>query len=169
MIWFIAGVVLAVITATARLVAQMKRHKVYWHSVCFTALTTLVFGGMIAIFPNIVASGNISAETVVTSKGLSALQDGSQTRGSFFLGSGFVDGQQVFSYYEKRGGAFYLKTTLARDAKVVESDGTPRVEHSCRQTTNIWISVFTKCWNNWDYTFYVPKGSVVTNYTLDAK
>lgn len=177
MIWYIAVVVIAVtvfavsLRKQKRLRKQMRpHHAIWWGDVTGPAVMTLLFGGLLAIISNVALAGVVDTQTVVVSNQLSTLQDGSQTTGSFFLGSGYVDGEQVFSYYEKRGGAFYLDSIDADHAKVVESNETPRVEHTCKKSDNIWFSVFTgKCWNNWDYTFYVPKGSVATNYTLDAK
>lgn len=170
MIWFAAVVVLALALSGFCLVVDIKsEHRVYWDGVLPPFFATLIFGGIVALVINIGVSGALASEAVTTTNNLTTLQDGSQTTGTFFLGSGYVDGKQVFSYYEKRGGAYYLESIDAEHAKVVESSGQPRVEHTCDQTTSVWISVFSTCWNNYDYTFYVPKGSVVTNYTLDAK
>lgn len=106
------------------------------------------------------------------------MKDGSETQGSFFLGSGSVDGEPAFMYYEvDENGAARLKDVDADRASVVETDGTPRVVQECDDFRDVPefltfpINMFTDggidCYG--DYTFYVPKGSIRDGYVLDAE
>lgn len=96
---------------------------------------------------------------------ISAIQDGRTIQGRFFLGSGTIEGVQVFSYYQNTDGYKTLESSPAAYSRIIECDCVPAVEISWVES-GIWSTTPDK---ETDYIFYVPEGSIVTNYTLDAK
>lgn len=98
---------------------------------------------------------------------LHTLHDSSGTTGSFFLGSGTIDSKPVFMYYEKQGDSYFLRHADADFATVIESTSTPHVDKLVERANNKWWGLAFGAGHS--VNFYVPKGSVVSNYTLDAK
>lgn len=126
---------------------------------------SLIVSMFISIFSGVPQTNTIN---------LAALADGGNTSGSFFLGIGTVKDRQVFSFYTNTAGVYRLEQVDAQDAVVLESTGQPHVEVHCTNR-------FNKNWNivannnktcpfrSSTFKFYVPKGSVVNQFTLDAK
>ena len=108
---------------------------------------------------------------LIRSSSLTAIQDNSTISGSFFLGSGSIDGVMVYNYYVDSGnGAYSLETVKAEQAKIKYSDDV-RVETYRPHSTNEFLlsDVFFSDEADKTYVFYVPEGSIANNYTLDAK
>jgi len=105
---------------------------------------------------------------------LQQISMGSKTQGSFFLGSGYVDGVLTYNYYVKNNdGSFYADSVPAYMVSVVESDETP---HMQRYTKNWSDKIFPTNFlgTGWDltdydhwYVIYVPKGSIKQNINMD--
>lgn len=114
---------------------------------------------------------------VTRAYGLETLADGSNTTGSFFLGSGYIDEKPAFTFYRKTSsGRYVLDSVFASDAEIVQDNSHPRMEDLCDDYSD------TPAWFSWpmsadDYvdcdgdeiTFYVPQGSITNTYTLDAQ
>lgn len=107
---------------------------------------------------------------------LVTMQDGKTTHGSFFLGSGNIDGVASFTWYEKDGGSYYLEDIPAWQAEVRYTTGQPHVIWDCRNERAGWVfyplnvSPDPYCSGRSTHvTFYVPEGSVKNEYVLDAK
>lgn len=100
---------------------------------------------------------------------LVTLQDGSSQRGSFFLGSGFIDGVQKYTYYSKSGDAFQLRSVDAEDVLVFQDTKNPYVRHekSCTSPRD-WL---IECAIDTDRVteIHVPKNSIKADFVLDAK
>lgn len=133
---------------------------------------TAMFGGLIAVVITMLINAcaiHITGshyEVESTSK-LAALQDGHSSYGSFFLGSGSYNEAPAFFYYERHGKDVYtLEHAYAEYATVVETDDAPRVEYLEEKSDHpFWaIPVAPESF----VTFYVPRGSVMSNYSLDA-
>lgn len=97
---------------------------------------------------------------------LANLQDNGRTSGSFFLGSGSIDEEPVFWYYENNSGVLSLHHVGANVASLVEADGPPRLEVLEKKSDNTWFQFHS---GSKHYRFYVPPGSVVNNFRLDAE
>ncbi len=143
-----------------------------------TAIVTAIaaIAGMLVI--NLPASIFLK-DDVVLEYNLKAMQDGSSTTGSFFLGSGTINDVPSFMYYvEYDDGSVSLESAYASDSVVVETDENPRVTYECEYygdipTALIWpVNHFG---TDGDYdctgtvTFYVPENSVKSQYVLDAE
>lgn len=125
-----------------------------------------VFGvGMLAHW------GSTTEKTDTKVYTLTALETGNQTSGTFFLGSGRLDGTPVFSYlYQDKNGGYRLDTKRASNSVVYEDDSEkPRLEIDVYTTTpNPWIAPFLPLGetNKGENKFYVPEGSVLSNYQV---
>lgn len=130
----------------------------------FGAVFSMLFG---MIF-NIAGAGIAGYHQVKFSESsIIALQDGSSTSGSFFLGSGSIDSDPVFFYYEDDNGTYRLKHVLADDASVIESSGPARVDiYKNKANSELFGLPFS---DDTTYIFYVPNGSILRNFALDAK
>ncbi len=96
-----------------------------------------------------------------------SINDTTQTRGSAFLGSGSIKDKPVYFYYKEIApNTFVQEYVDVEDVKIIESDSPPRLRIEQEQSDNITWSFFTT--NGTRYAFFVPKGSVVVNYSLDT-
>lgn len=100
------------------------------------------------------------------------LQDGNSIHGSFFLGTGQVDGVMKYTYYTKDGEFYQLHQMDASNIKVRYTSGSPRITFMKRvldkdETINRW-GFDLDIGNKTDYIIEVPKGSVKSDFTLDA-
>ena len=99
-----------------------------------------------------------------------SLQDNSDINGRFFLGSGYIKQDMQYTFYYKSKDGFRLKQVKSDKAVINYSDN-PRVIRYKDVPIDGW-------YNNWlangykpseRYKIYVPKGTIKTNYNLDAK
>jgi hypothetical protein len=138
-----------------------------WYSVlALFMIITGVFG--VSLISNLVASFAVGDHCESNgSNNIAALQDNSSTSGSFFLGSGSIDDQAVFYYYAANNGEYSLLHTIADNVIITETDDTPQVYYWKAVSDNkFWyVGGFAHC----SPTFHVPKGSIISNYTLDAQ
>ena len=131
---------------------------------------TLLLGGLLAAFLNLFTSFFVEANwREVSNKELVTLQDNVASGGSFFLGTGYVEGEGSFFWYEKNSnGGYKLESVRSKYATVFESDY-PHVVELRAESTNLWISLWAEPMNDYKVNLYVPEGSIVSNYVLDAK
>lgn len=97
---------------------------------------------------------------------LVAMSDGSSTSGSFFLGSGTIKNDQVYSYYYKDGAGFKRDYQYADRSTIYYTEGAPRIcaldsDHS------IWTYPIIPEYTTDGYNFYVPAGSIKQDFTLN--
>lgn len=107
---------------------------------------------------------------------LVSLADGSSVHGSFFLGSGYVDGSPSYTWYESNGENNYVRKDV--EAGVATIHYLPKGEtpyYTIRQKKaddkSFWQPWGFNTYGTWDekYNFYVPQGSIQQSYTLDNK
>jgi hypothetical protein len=107
---------------------------------------------------------------------LQSLVDGSSTEGQFFLGSGVINDVSTFTWYEKSGDNSYVQERAYADDSIVHfSEEEP---HYVRYEKTYEDQEFFQTWGvsigggqelDEEYHFYVPEGSIVRNFELDAK
>lgn len=121
----------------------------------------LISGGGQAAQPYTVASESKTS--------LAALNTGNETSGRFFLGSGYVNSEPVFSYVTVNDNdGFELRQVDADDSVVYEfedgSDKKPYVtEYVWHNQNPDWVSPLNPFTHEYStYEFYVPEGSVLT-------
>lgn len=134
----------------------------------------LVLGFFVILFSGIVFY-NGTYTTTQTVK-LESLVDGSDIRGSFFLGSGVINEVSVFTWYEQSEPGSYRQEQADADVSTVHftTDAPHYVLTVKRREEGSWFGkwgIRTDAGEglDWRYDFYVPKGTIKNNYTLDAQ
>jgi len=136
-------------------------------SILIGLMSALTIGCLIA-FPLPMKTHLERHELIVES-----LQDGSSIRGSFFLGCGQINGVMKYTYYSKQGDLFKLNQVDASEIRIRYTDGQPKI---------VWYVLVpdnNEPINNWaiDQGLHektvpiieVPRGSIKSNFTLDAQ
>lgn len=137
----------------------------FWVPFTFMLAGGFMVAGLLCMFSDYVFDDQV---TSTTASPLANLSDGSQTTGSFFLGSGRIEGRQYFAYYANDGdGSYTLEQQPASLSKVRFTDGEPFIMTEHLNGGSFWFAPWAN--HGERYTFYVPKGSIDNHYTLDAK
>lgn len=128
------------------------------------AVVTLVVGGLVTL--GAVGISNVlpvtSTETQTTP--LKAIGHSSNTQGSFFLGTGYVDEKPSYSYYEDHDNYSELKTVETRNTRIYE-DGKKEVTYNIQHRNHWWWAGDTS--NIFRIDFHVPENSIVETTKLD--
>jgi hypothetical protein len=137
---------------------------------------TVPWGGIAIVLFFIVAIGTVTAlmfEPEVkecTTVKLTTMKDNIVTQGNFFMGTGSIDGESKYFFYEEREDGSY---TLGSVDTYSEYDGydwlKPRVFQEDRTDAIVNKCIFRGAWTGWKkgytvYDFHIPKG-----YRLDAE
>jgi len=135
-------------------------------------LFPILFGGMFTVAVGMIV--NLAAASVIgyhyeekNISNIASIQDNVQTSGSFFLGSGTIDSEAVFYFYEQDGDGYRLTHVPAYRSKIVESNESPHLVVSKAVGDHPFWGIPLNSHDN--YTFYVPTGSILNNFNLDAK
>jgi len=135
----------------------------------FTGILGAIFGGLIGLV--IAFALPAKTEIVKTTYNLEALQDNNSVTGSFFLGSGQIEGKMKYVFYYERDGFYKLEQADYEEVKVKYSNEKPKAERFNRKNVkDAFINNFAidcNCYQ--EYIIYVPKGTIKQNYTLDAQ
>lgn len=101
---------------------------------------------------------------------LSAFKDSTEVAGSFFLGSGTIDGDPVYKYVVKneQTGEVQIKTIDESSVRLFETDEAPRVVTTYTQANSPWIILGSFTYNT-EYEIYIPKGSVISEFEVDLE
>lgn len=170
-----AIIVVAICVLTCLFLGVKQRESWY----IFPAVMSLFVG----LFVGLVIDGPVNwamREKTDFTYNLATLNDGRETQGSFFLGSGTIDSVPSFMFYEEDGDGYVLRDWPASSSRVVETTGEPHVVYTCDDYSDVprpfrWTAVMIT--EDGDYidcqhafvTFYVPPGSVKREVTLDAQ
>ena len=143
-----------------------------WGSIDIDTFVLPIFSGLLSI-PFTVAVAiflPVKYETTTWSEALVSLKDNTSIQGSFFLGSGQINGTMKYVYYTQNSdSAFQLRQVNYDQAKIKYSSDLPHVtitdirpkEGSWKWSLNGEITQ--------TFLFKIPKGSIQNNYTLDAQ
>ena len=132
-----------------------------------------IVGGIAAIGLNLFFDYNhrIPEDRYTT---LVSMNDAIGAKGRFFLGSGTIDTDPVYTYYWNDGNRFRLSWVSSSAAYITYSEGTPvLVHHGTRQGYSNWFSIGADDWfvsphSGEGYEFKIPEGSIQQQYVLDA-
>ena len=95
-----------------------------------------------------------------------SLQDNSEVEGSFTLGSGYIGESSYFCYYYNHiDGGYALGKEPTRNARIVEWDKKYAIKQYTREENKEWNTSGSTS----GVVFYVPRGTIVRNYNLDAR
>jgi hypothetical protein len=105
---------------------------------------------------------------------LKALATSSKISGSFFLGSGYVEGKRTLNYITADGDRNYIRQQDASASVVIEdiTTGQPHMLALEQCYDSGWIMPWKMCKDINEgvaYEFHVPAGSVLSDYTVDNK
>ena len=129
-------------------------------------LVGLLLGAMVAI---IIPS---KTKEVVEIYYLETLQDNNSVKGSFFLGSGNINGEMKYVFYYDVDGGYKMNQISYDNTLIKYTEDSPKVEHYKLVKTDAFINHFTiylGCSCKDRNVIYIPKESVKTDYVLDAK
>ena len=100
-----------------------------------------------------------------------ALQDNSSVSGSFFLGSGQIDGKMKYVFYIEENGLYKMHQIDYNLVQIRYTDSIPKIHITEITKTDAFINHFAIDRNIGDQTYIieVPKGTIKTNYNLDAQ
>lgn len=109
--------------------------------------------------------------TVKTTYKLESIQDNRSVNGSFFLGSGNINGSMKYVFYYEENGFYKMEQVDYSKVKIKYVDSNHIAERFDEiQSKDAFINNFslgfTYCKG---YIIYVPKGTIKNNYTLDAQ
>lgn len=159
MIWIILGIILTGL--------HLLRAKRSTFPDPFLYIVPSVFIlGLVVLVPNGFISMYTNEYTNCTTHQLVSIQDGAGESGQFFLGTGSKNDLPVFYFYQKNNDSYRLMRVSADDS-VVKVDSDPRRMVCSPSSSNKWLSIFSPGLDH--NTFYVPEGSIVNSFNLDAK
>jgi hypothetical protein len=111
---------------------------------------------------------------VKTTYKLETLQDNDNLKGSFFLGSGQIEGEMKFVFYYEDNNGFKLDQVDYNKVLIKYSNEDPKIEIFKQEyIKNSIINIFAidclGCGFYPKYIIYVPKGTIKNNYVLDTQ
>lgn len=161
-----------IITAITLFIAIYQEYNSYYsdfEDYILVSIPAIIIGGFIGTA--IAFALPAKTEIVKTTYNLEALQDNNSVKGSFFLGSGQIEGKMKYVFYYERDGFYKLEQADYEEVKVKYSDEKPKAERFNRKNVkDAFINNFAidcNCYQ--EYIIYVPKGTINQNYTLDAQ
>ena len=135
---------------------------------CF--LTVLFFG-----FIGLTIGLFLDAETekVSSYKRLEALQDGNNVNGTFFLGSGNINGSMHYVFYYEENGLFKMGQLHYNNVSINYVDENPMLETikeiEKKESFKNNFAIDNECSFSEEHIIHVPKGTIKQNYNLDAQ
>ncbi len=104
-------------------------------------------------------------------KQIYALKDNSSLKGSFFLGSGYVDEEQKYFFIREEDGGKKMDTVDADQSVLYEGEKQTKIEkYEPVIKGKISRFLFTSSSpRDPKYKLYVPKNSITTDYTVDME
>ena len=135
---------------------------------CFITVVLFVFIGlMVGLF--------LDAETekVSSYKKLEALQDGNNVNGTFFLGSGNINGSMRYVFYYEENGLFKMGQLHYNNVSINYVDGDPMLETikeiEKKESFKNNFAIDNEYSFSKEHIIHVPKGTIKQNYNLDAQ
>lgn len=163
-------------------IVSKRKHRSYlWDVHICNGLIAAIFAIFIALILTNLIGAAVYGSTEwrpIRSVPLMNISDNMSVHGDFFLGFGNVNGEGVYSWYEKVGdNTFVRKDVRADRAYVHYTTGVPHyvISEQFRKTKGYihpWLfnSNPTHPTDNYKwYDFYVPRGTIAPEYKLDAK
>tara|TARA_R110002020_G_scaffold381847_1_gene592758 strand:+ start:189 stop:692 length:504 start_codon:yes stop_codon:yes gene_type:complete len=140
----------------------------FWR-VFANSLTGIVVGFLVGFTITFI----LPAETEVNiyNYDIETLQDNSSVSGDFFLGSGNIEGNMKYVFYYKTNGGFKMKQIDYDDVIIKYSETRKEViEHKEEMVSDSWINNFAYDASTvLEYEVFVPKGTIRSNFNLDAQ
>ena len=110
--------------------------------------------------------------TEIDTYNIVCLQDNNSTNGSFFLCTGTIKGEMKYVFYYEENGTYKMKQTDYNNTSIKYSE-TVKVERYRQEEVKAFINYFAIddifSESNMQFIIYVPKGTIKSNYSLDAQ
>jgi len=129
-------------------------------------------GCFIGILLSLLIGACIPQKTVeIRRDKLVTLKDNITTEGSFFLGSGTINGEHKYFYYKENGqGGFLAESVNSKGVPIYEdSDTEPYISILANEFINRKFDVLFIPNTDICYAFHIPKNSIIRDYKLDLK
>lgn len=93
---------------------------------------------------------------------IESLKDGSTVTGSFILGSGFVNGRDVYIYYTKNADGGYIRNSIdtARTIIYMDENSKPYLISHYVETDELREQFISR------YSLHVPNGTIMKTFTV---
>lgn len=129
----------------------------------FLAAATMMITAIVPV--SMVPNGDRGKpDTNLGSSSLIALGHSSETSGSFFLGTGTVDEEQVYVYMADTDLGAEMLTVQVDRARIVEEEGAPHIEHWAK-CDNAIVVPWPACSKSL-LVFHIPPGSITRDFTV---
>ena len=136
-----------------------------------------LLGFIIGVFLSIMLPANMIEKTETYN--LVCLQDNNTISGNFFIGSGTINGTSMYSFYYQSdidpitNKPMYKRMNIEtyRDISITYTDDSPRIVKYEWIKSDKFINhfAFDLAVPNDSYVFYIPDGSILNEYKLDAQ
>jgi hypothetical protein len=141
-----------------------------WAPIAVGVLVGALFGGSISLLVSEGYKDEMVSYHKYNKREIYALQDNINTNGSFFLGSGKIDGEMYYYYYEKLTNGGFKSHKIQSSSVIVfeDQDSTAYIINTYKRLPKDHSAY------NWTFRMpgteiHVPKGSIVHDYNLDLK
>lgn len=100
-----------------------------------------------------------------------SLQDGSNVKGNFFLGCGTIEGKMQYVFYYEENGMYRMAQVPYDDVSIKYTDKAPVAQVYTITATDAFINNLAGDFSEGDkrYIIEVPKGTIQSQYNLDAQ
>lgn len=160
-----------IITVLAFIICFYKMIKEDYQDYILSFLMSLLISLLFGLF-SIIISMIIPTHTQIEKSTfeLESLQDGSRINGQFFLGSGYINEKMKYSFYISEENGYKLYSIDANNAHVKYTTEKPKLEMFEEVVNDDFINNFSIAMDlKTSYIIYVPQGSILQNYVLDAQ
>lgn len=166
--------ILLIFLIVAFILSRVDKRKNDWYD--FTDTMIFMWGGfliglLIVLISSIIVSSVAESEAfVIGTREIVAFKDNNSTSGSFFLGSGYVDGDMKYCVMIKNeNGSYEMKTYDTDECFIIETNDTPKMEKRGYYFKSEWLNWFLFNMKLNEYVFYIPEGSICNNYVVDLE
>lgn len=159
--------ILGIVLGTYIVYRENKHYGVDWPE----GLFYFMFGCFVGSLAGIAIGFMLPADTHIheTQQQIQVLNDNNSTSGSFFLGTGQVEGKMKYVFYSKNGNRYKLNQVDYTDAEIEYSKEAPVVITYDERHSDTFLNWFAMDFTSTNYLFKIPEGSIATGYNLDAK
>lgn len=141
-----------------------------WTDKLLSTFVHFLLGSAIGLVFAMIASIFIPASEHKYEHIIVSMKDNSSVNGSFFLGSGTFKDEPTFSYYYEKDGYYKLENVPSENSKIYYTNVNNRVVCTYYTIDGFyqWLSIPIVKYSR-SYEFYIPSGSIKTNFNLDAE
>ena len=160
-----------IIAAVTGIVLGLVYAKNSWRPEFIEYLMYSMLGGASGLFIGLIIALALpmDLEESKHSLNIETLQDNNSVGGSFFLGSGQIEGKMKYVFYYEEDGFYKMKTIDYNLVKIKYSDEKPKVIVVEQKPIENFINMFAIDNLKETYIIEVPKGTIRNDYNLDAQ